>query len=101
MSSTVEDPRWSNVTVRRGDAVEEVSELKGTVDGEILIYASYRLARTLIEHNLLDELRLVVFPVVVGTGRRLFDEAGAEKPLHLVDTRQLGDGLVYYSYELA
>ncbi len=101
VSSTVDDPRWSNVTVLRGDAVKEVSELKGKVDGEILIYASYQLARTLIEHNLLDELRLVVFPVVVGTGRRLFDEASAKKPLHLVNTRQLGDGLVYYSYELA
>lgn len=68
---------------------------------EILIYASYQLARTLIEHNLLDELRLVVFPLVAGTGRRLSDEASAKKPLHLVSTRQLGDGLVYYSYELA
>jgi dihydrofolate reductase len=101
VSSTLDAPRWSNVTILDGDAVKEVSELKRTVDGEILIYASYQLARTLIEHDLLDELRLVVFPVVVGTGRRLFDETSATKPLHLVDTRRLGDGLVFYHYELA
>ena len=101
VSSTIDDPRWSNVTVLGGDAVKEVSELKQKVNGEILIYASYQLARTLIEHNLLDELRLVVFPFVVGTGRRLFDETSDKKPLHLVNTRKIGDNLVFYSYELA
>lgn len=101
VSSTLEDPRWSNVTVLGGDAVKEISELKRKVDGEILIYASYQLARTLIEHNLLDELRLVVFPVVLGTGLRIFDETSDKKPLHLVDTRKIGDGLVFYTYELA
>jgi dihydrofolate reductase len=100
VSSTIDDPRWSNVTVLGGDAVKEVSELKQKVDGEILIYASYQLARTLIEHNLLDELRLVVFPVVVGTGLRLFGETSDKNPLHLVNTRKIGDNLVFYSYEL-
>lgn len=100
VSSTVDDPRWSNVTVLRGDAVKEVTELKGNVAGEVLIYASYELVRTLIEHDLLDELRLVVFPVVVGAGRRLFDQASATKPIRLVETRILGDGLVYVSYKL-
>ncbi|MBU3060267.1 dihydrofolate reductase family protein [Nocardia sp. NEAU-G5] len=100
VSSTLDAPRWSNVSVLGGDAVKEVSELKQKVDGEILIYASYQLARTLIEHNLLDELRLVVFPVVVGSGLRLFDEICDKKPLHLVDTRKMGEGLVFYSYEV-
>lgn len=100
VSSTLGDPRWSNVTVLGGDAVKEVSALKRKVDGEILIYASYQLARTLMEHNLLDELRLVVFPLVVGSGRRLFDDAGGKKPLRLVNTRKIGDSLVFYTYEL-
>lgn len=99
VSSTLEDPRWSNVTVLGGDAVKEVSELKRKVDGEILVYASYQLIRTLIEHNLADELRLVVFPVVLGTGLRLFGETSDKKPLHLVNTRKMGDGLVFYTYE--
>lgn len=99
VSSTLEDPRWSNVTVLGGDAVKEVSELKRKVDGEILVYASYQLMRTLIEHNLADELRLVVFPVVLGTGLRLFGETSDKKPLHLVNTRKMGDGLVFYTYE--
>ncbi|MGY4100858.1 dihydrofolate reductase family protein [Nocardia sp. R16R-3T] len=99
VSSTLEDPRWGNVTVLGGEVVKEVSKLKRKVDGEILIYASYQLARTLIEHNLLDELRLVVFPVVVGSGLRLFDETSDKKPLHLVNTRKLGEGLVFYAYQ--
>jgi dihydrofolate reductase len=99
VSSTLGDPRWSNVTVLGGDAVKEVSELKRKVDGEILVYASYQLMRTLIEHNLADELRLVVFPVVLGTGLRLFGETSDKKPLHLVNTRKIGDGLVFYIYE--
>ena len=69
------------------------------MDGEILVYGSYQLARTLIEQNLADELRLVVFPVVLGTGRRIFDETSDKKPLHLVKTRKIGDGLVFYTYE--
>ncbi len=101
VSSTLEDPRWSNVTVLAGDAVKEVSELKRKVDGEILVYASYQLSRTLIEQNLADELRLVVFPVVIGTGQRLFGETVDKKPLHLINTRKIGDSLVFYTYELA
>ncbi|MQY23630.1 dihydrofolate reductase family protein [Nocardia macrotermitis] len=100
VSSTLEEPRWSNVTVLRGDAMKEVSELKRKVDGQILIYASYQLARTLMEHDLLDELRLVVFPVVAGSGLRLFDETGETKPLHLVETRKMGEGLVFHNYEV-
>jgi dihydrofolate reductase len=99
VSSTLEHPHWSNATVLEGDVVTEVSKLKQNVDGEIIVYASYRLVRTLIEHDLVDELRLVVFPVVVGAGERLFGETSGTKPLRLLDTRTVGDGLVFYAYE--
>jgi dihydrofolate reductase len=96
VSSTLEDPRWTNATIINA---KEVAELKQTVDGEILVYGSYRLVGTLIEQNLVDEVRLVVFPVVLGSGRRLFDETIDKLPLHLVDTRKIGDTLLYYAYE--
>ncbi|QEE26555.1 deaminase [Terriglobus albidus] len=99
VSSALEHPQWSNTTVLNGDAVKEISELKRKVDGEILVYGSYQLVRTLIEQNLADELRLVVFPVVLGTGLRIFDETSDKKPLHLVNTRKIGDGLLSYTYE--
>ena len=99
VSSTIDDPQWSNAAVLNGDAAKEISELKRKVDGEILVYASYQLVRTLIDQDLIDELRLVVFPVVAGGGLRLFDEISDTKPLRLVNTRMLGDGLVFYTYE--
>ncbi|MGW4117926.1 dihydrofolate reductase family protein [Nocardia sp. NPDC004711] len=99
VSSTLEHSQWSNTTVLNGDAVKEISELKRNVDGEILVYGSYQLVRTLIAQNLADELRLVIFPAVLGTGLRLFDETSDKKPLHLVDTRKIGDGLVLDTYE--
>jgi dihydrofolate reductase len=99
VSSTREHAHWSNATVLNGDVVKEISELKQTVDGDILVYASYQLVRTLIRHDLADELRLVVFPVVLGSGVRLFDETSDQKPLRLIDTRKIGDGLVFYAYE--
>jgi dihydrofolate reductase len=100
VSSTLEDPRWSNATVLKGDVVDEVSKLKQEVDGDILVYASYQLARTLIEHDLVDELRLVIFPVVLGEGKRLFGETSDKKPLRLLGTRTIGDGLAFLTYEL-
>jgi dihydrofolate reductase len=99
VSSTLEHPRWQNSTVLHGDVVTEVSKLKQTVGGEILVYASYQLGRTLIEHDLVDELRLVVFPVVLGAGERLFGETTDQKPLRLVDSRTIGDGLGVLTYE--
>ena len=101
VSSTLEDPEWNNTTVLKGDVVSEVSKLKQELDGEIVIPASYRLGRTLIEHNLVDELRLVVFPVVLGAGQRFFGETSDMKPLRLVEARTIGDGLVFLTYELA
>jgi dihydrofolate reductase len=100
VSSTLEGPKWNNSTVLTGDVVTEVSKLKQQLDGEIVVPASYQLARTLIEHDLVDELRLVVFPVVLGAGERLFGETGDKTPLRLLDARTIGDGLVYVTYEI-
>src|SRR5207248_3121564 len=99
-SSTIEDPKWNNSTVLEGDVVTEVSKLKQELDGEIVDPASYQLGRTLIEHDLVDELRLVVFPVVLGAGERLFGEISDKKPMRLVDSKTIGHGLVFLSYEL-
>src|SRR3954468_16460034 len=93
VSSTLVDPDWNNSTVLKGDVVEEVSKLKQELDGEIVVPASYQLRRTLIEHDLVDELRLVVSPVVLGAGERLFGETSARKPMRLVDTNAMGEGL--------
>ena len=100
VSSTLEDPRWSNATVLQGDVVDKVSKLKQELDGEIVVYASYQLGQTLMEHDLVDELRLVVFPVVLGAGERIFGETSDKKPMRLVDTKTIGDGLVFLTYEL-
>ncbi len=99
VSSTLEDPDWDNTTVLKGDAVEEVSKLKEELDGEIVIAASIQLVRTLLEHDLVDEVRLLVFPVVLGAGERLFADTSEEKPMRLVDT-QSGDGVAFLTYEL-
>ena len=100
VSSTLEEPEWSNSTVLRGDVVNEVSKLKQELDGDIVVYASYQLVRTLIEHDLVDELRLIVFPVVLGAGERLFGETSDKKPLRLVRAQTIGDGLAFLTYEV-
>src|SRR4051794_34401218 len=99
VSSTLVDPDWNNSTVLEGEVVDEVSKLKQELDGEIVVPASYQLGRTLIEHDLVDEMRLVVFPVVLGAGERLFGETGDRKPMRLEDTKTIGDGLVLLTYE--
>ena len=99
ISSTLEDPEWSNSTVLKGDAVEEVSKLKQETDGEILVPASIQLVRTLLEHDLVDELRLMVYPVVLGAGERLFGETSDKKPMRLIDTKTIGDGLAFLTYQ--
>ena len=98
VSATLEDPKWTNATVLNGDVVDEVTKLKQNLAGDIVVYASYQLGRTLIEHDLVDELRLVVFPVALGAGERLFGETSAKKPMRLVDNRTLGDGLAFLTY---
>jgi dihydrofolate reductase len=100
VSSTLQDPRWTNVTVLKGNVVDEVTKLKQELDGDIVVYASYQLGRTLIEHDLVDELRLFVFPVMLGAGERLFGETSDKKPIRLVDSRNVGDGLVFLTYEI-
>ena len=100
VSSTLEDPQWTNSRVLKGDAVTEVSKLKQELDGEIVVPASYQLVRALIEHDLVDELRLVVFPVVLGAGERLFGETMDKKSMRLLDTKTIGDGLVFLAYEV-
>jgi dihydrofolate reductase len=100
ISSTLEDPEWNNTTVLTGDVVEVVSKLKQDVDGEVLIPASIKLVRTLMEHDLVDELRLMVYPVVLGAGERLFGETSDKKPMRLIESRMLDQELAYLVYEL-
>lgn len=98
VSSSPREPHWSNATVLRGEVVAEAARLRRELAGEIVVYASARLTQTLLEHDLVDELRLIVFPVVLGAGERLFGGTSAAKPLRLVDTRTLGDDLVVLTY---
>ena len=104
VSSTLDEPRWSNSAgfkgaVLKGDVLNEVSKLKQQLDGDIVVYASTPLVHTLIDHDLVDELRLTVYPVVLGTGERLFGETSDKKPMRLVSTQILGDSLAYLTYE--
>jgi len=100
VSSTLDEPKWGNSTVLRGDVVSEVSKLKQKLAGEIIVYASYQLGRTLMEHDLVDELRLTVFPVTLGAGERLFAETTDKKPMRLLSARTIGDGLAFLTYQL-
>jgi dihydrofolate reductase len=100
VSLTLEDPEWNNTTVLKGDVITEVSKLKQELHGEIVVPASYQLARTLLEHDLVDELRLVVFPVVLGSGERLFGETTDRKSMRLVSASTIGDSLAFLTYEV-
>jgi dihydrofolate reductase len=101
VSSTLADPEWNNSTVLEGDVVEEVSKLKQGQDGDIVIHGSPQLVQTLIEHDLVDEYRLMVFPVVLGTGKRLFGETSDKKSLRLVDSKVVGSGVTILIYQPA
>jgi dihydrofolate reductase len=98
VSSTLEDPAWNNSTVLKGDPVAEISKLKQELRGGILVPASFQLVRALIEQDLVDELRLKIFPVVLGAGKRLFGETSDKKPMRLVDTQTAGDGVAVLTY---
>jgi dihydrofolate reductase len=98
VSSTLEDPEWNNTTVLKGNAVDEVAKLKQDLDGDIYVHGSRQLAQTLIEHDLVDELHLMVFPVVLGTGKRLFGDTSDKKPLQLVDSKTVGEGVTILTY---
>ena len=101
VSSTLEDPKWTNATVLKGEVISEVSKLKQQREGEIVVYASRPLVRALMEHDLVDELRLTVFPVALGAGERLFGETSDKRPLRLIATKTIGNGLAHLTYERA
>jgi dihydrofolate reductase len=101
VSSTLTDPDWTNTTVVNGDLGEAVSDLKGRHDGDIVVHGSAQLVQELLERDLVDELRLMVFPVVLGTGMRLFGETSDKKPLKLADSKLVGDGVAIMVYSRA
>ncbi|HUA50148.1 MAG TPA: dihydrofolate reductase family protein [Solirubrobacteraceae bacterium] len=99
VSSTFQDPGWDNSTVVRGDVLEEVSRLKQQLNGEIVVPGSFQLVHTLIEHDLVDELRLTIYPFVLGAGRRLFGQTSDKKRVRLHESRTIGDDLAFLAYE--
>ena len=100
VSSTLIDPAWTNSTVLSGDVINEVSKLKQDLNGHIVVYASFQLVGTLLEYNLIDELRLMVYPFVLGAGQRLFGPTSDTKSLRLIKARTVGDGLASLTYEV-
>ena len=101
VSTSLEDPEWSNSTVLTGDLAEEVAKLKEAHDCDVVVHGSAQLAQALLERDLVDELRLMVFPVVLGTGKRLFGDTTDKKALRLVDSKVVGDGVTILTYEPA
>ena len=99
VSSTLDEGKWTNSTVLKGDVVTEISKLRQELDGDIVVYGSTRLVHTLLEHDLADELRLTVYPVVLGTGERLFGETSDKKPMRLISIQTIGAGLALLTYE--
>src|SRR5712691_6532419 len=99
VSATLANPAWNNSTVLKGDVLNEVSTLKQQIDGDIVIAGSFQLVRTLIEHDLVDELRLKIFPVALGAGERLFGQTSDKKPMRLLDTQTLEGGIAYLTYQ--
>jgi dihydrofolate reductase len=98
VSSTLRDPEWTNSTVVSGDVVDEITKLKREQDGDIVVHGSAQLVQSLIENDLVDELRLMVFPVVLGTGKRLFGETTDKKRLRLSSSTVVGDGVAIQVY---
>ena len=102
VSTTLEEPLgWNNSTVLEGELLEEVKKLRQRLDGDIVIHGSPRLVQKLLEHDLIDELRVMLFPVVLGTGKRLFGETSDKKRLRLTDSKSVGDGIAILIYEPA
>jgi dihydrofolate reductase len=99
ISSTLEDPEWNNTTVLNGDVVEEVSKLKQDVDGDIYVHGSNQLVHALIENDLVDQINLMVFPLVLGTGKRVFGETSDMKRMRLRESKTVGDGVAILVYE--
>jgi dihydrofolate reductase len=101
VSSTLKDPEWTNTTVLDGDLADEVAKLKEANEGDVVVHGSIQLAQALLENDLVDELRLMVFPVVLGAGKLLFGETSDKKPLKLRDSQIVGDGVAILIYERA
>ena len=101
VSSTLTDPDWTNTTVIDGDLADAVAKLRESHDGDVVVHGSAQLAQALIENDLVDEVRLMVFPVVLGKGKRVFGETSAKKPLRLSDSKTVGDGVAILVYEPA
>ena len=101
VSSTLEHAEWNNSTVLKGDVVEEVTKLRETLGGDIVVHGSAQLVQTLLEHDLVDELRLMVFPVALGSGKRLFGETSDKKALRLVESKIVGEGVAILVYQPA
>ncbi len=99
-STPLVGPDWQNVTVLEDDVVNEISKLKQELDGEIIVYGSRQLVHTLMDHELIDELRLTIYPIVLGTGDRLFDELADKTPLRLAKATTIGDGFAFVTYEV-
>jgi dihydrofolate reductase len=99
VSSTLENPEWNNSTVLEGDAAEAVAKLKQEIDGVILVGGSAQLAQTLFDNDLVDEVRLMVFPVVLGSGKRLFGDSSDKLRLRLASSKTVGDGITINTYE--
>lgn len=100
VSSTLQEPRWGSSTILRGDVVEEVRALKARVEGEVVVFGSRTLVHTLIDHDLVDELRLMVHPFVLGSGERLFGATEQQRPLRLIGTQPVGQDVVRLRYEV-
>jgi len=101
VSSTLDEPEWNNSTVLKGDIAAEVAQLKAKHEGDIVVHGSPQLVQTLLEHDLVDELRLMVFPVLLGTGKQAFGETSDKKSLRLADSKVVGDGVAILIYEPA
>jgi len=99
VSATLQDPNWNNSTVLTGDLVDQVSTLRRKVNGDIIVYGSFQLVHTLIEHDLVDELRLMIYPFVLGAGERLFGETSGMKHMRLISTRTVGNGVAFLTYQ--
>ena len=100
VSSTLEDPKWANSTVLKGEVPDAVSKLTHELNGNIVVAASFQLVHTLIEHDLVDELRLKIFPVVLGAGERLFGGASDKKAMRLVRAESIEGDVAFLTYEL-
>ena len=101
VSSTLKDPDWNNTTVLEGDLTESVGKLRDELDGEIVVHGSAQLVQGLLENGLVDEVRLMVFPVVLGSGKRLFGETSDKHSLKLSDSKIVGDGVAILTYQPA